>query len=165
MSETDLGVLSPEVEKGSKGGRLAIFAIYLAFGPPMGAIIFVVTIVAAGLIGRLFEIATGQPAGSSQLTDIINLLFFFSAMPIIIMLSYLFGGLQAAVTGIIIAVSSGKGRKFGYGLAFLAPVIPSAAALFVLGRGETGLGWFLGVIGVTASLAIRYLFRARFALE
>ena len=163
MTQNETNKADPQkvVRPYSENRRGMIIGLYLLVGPPIGAAIIVALLWVAMFLsfvdGGQINIDGADLSNGLGVLAVVSVL----AAPV----SYFFGGIQALVTGIIIACFSDKDGKFGYGLALLAPVAPCVAAAFVLDveRGEPNWGAFFGVVGVLASLIVRLLFRQRFS--
>ncbi len=142
----------------STGRRLTIFGVYLVLGPPVGGLL----LIGAVLLSMSSSLFAGHGESLSGGTPLETVFGVFALTPFVIMFSYLFGGLQAAATGLILAVFSGKEGRFGYGLALLAPVPPGLAALLVMERNDWSGALALGLLGMAASFTLRFLFRKSF---
>lgn len=143
--------------------RRKVFFIYVIFGPPIGAIIVVFTVLVVTMYDGGIDLTYG-----SWIELIQALSWFLMITLFALMYSYLVGGVQAALTGVIVACLSSNNGRFGYGLALAAPALVGLVAGIVLAYPlNTGaqLSAYLGVIGVLANLAIRFLFRKRFRRE
>ncbi len=143
-----------------------IVFIYLIFGPPIGGLatilgFFTFAVFAEGN-GAFFESFAGE--------DIGDLLMMPVWMFLMSLWGYVFGGAQAAMTGLILAVASDREGRFGYDRTIIATFPPSLIAGIVISGGafpalgnENGLVIFiLTLTGVVASIAVRFLFRKRF---
>ncbi|PQA85599.1 hypothetical protein CW354_21930 [Marinicaulis flavus] len=140
------------------GRRFAIFCVYLVLGPPVGGLF----LIAGALLTAGASVFTGNGDGISSGSGWDTIFGVFALTPLVLMFSYLFGGLQAAATGLFLAVFSGKEGRFGYILAVLAPVPPGLVALFVMGRDGLSGGLALGLLGILASVTLRFVFRKSF---
>ncbi len=148
--------------------KAMVFFIYLIFGPPIGGLATILTflILSAVLAGDLGLLGDASGEGFIQL--------FF--LPIwVVMLSlwgYVLGGVQAAMTGLILAACSDLDGRFGYDRAILATLPPSIFAGILIGKDyvndyDAGHGFLtlvLAVASIVASLVLRYIFRKRFRL-
>lgn len=139
-------------------GRLMIFFIYLIFGPPTGGLLFLLSLMAYGLIepGPAYDPA---PSESSIIDFLWGIPMFVGFVAVF---GYFFGGLQAAGTGLLLTFMSKEDGRFGYGLAFLAALVPSFLGAVLFGLDAPGFAVSLFVTGVAASLVLRVLFRKRF---
>lgn len=152
---------SNESVREARAPRAMIFFIYLIFGPPVGGIAFV-----AGFMGYDFITQFVASEWIVKEQDITGVAQIVALSPlyilVVIFFSYFFGGLQAAATGLIITLLSKRNGTFGYVLAFIAPLVPSMLGAWMF-RSAPGFASLLATTGVFASLAIRFLFRKRFA--
>ncbi|MAW80725.1 MAG: hypothetical protein CMI63_10840 [Parvularcula sp.] len=137
-----------------------IIMIYAIVGPPIGGVIthgiyWFSSFLDSGILqGSLLEIA----------------FTLIGTLPAFMLLSYPFGGVQALLTGLLIKTIAGKEGRFGYLTAFLAAALVGIGVAVLLALGYVpsvgfapiGALTILGMIGVGASLIIRYFFRNRF---
>ena len=155
---------SNESVREARAPRAMIFFIYLLAGPPAGATLFVAGVVAYGiglqLSGAGVGIGYNGPSETSMLQTIATIPVFWIVASV---LSYIFGGLQAAGTGLLLTFMSGEDGRFGYGLAFFAALVPSFFGAVLFGRDAPGYFAVLFAIGVAASLILRFHFRKRFS--
>ena len=161
MSETKVGGLIPE-QIGSrevKAGRGLVFFIYMIAGPPIGGALFLLGFMGYGIFAE-----TG-PTFLSKF-DETAVLRFFATLPMIfgftLLFGYFLGGLQAAGAGLILTLMSDKNGRFGYGLAFLAAIVPSLLGAWLWMGDAPGFAAILFSLGLAASLVLRFLFRKRF---
>ncbi|MEO1136379.1 MAG: hypothetical protein AAFW68_07190 [Pseudomonadota bacterium] len=137
--------------------RLPIFFIYLIFGPPIGGVIF-----AIGWFGALFI----SQISSTTIVPAEALWTHAQAFPLFLLLSivfsYLFGGVQAILTGLFISAFAKRNGKFGYRMALLASFSGSLLGGLLFARDSLTFLALLTAIGVLASILIRFVFRNRF---
>lgn len=159
MTQADeLPVEHRDAIRGDFRRKVMVFFIYLIFGPPIGGIITLTSMLGYVVIEEGF----GQTFSNE----------WFSGFPLfpfyILFLSlwgYLFGGVQAALTGLILSISSDAGGRFGYFHALLATIPPSIlAGIFLYFQERDGFvaSGVLAIVSVVASLVVRFLFRNRF---
>ncbi|WP_428409629.1 hypothetical protein [Hyphococcus sp.] len=153
MSDVQPHDATSSQEAGGRGRKVATILIYLLLGPPVGGMIFA----AFFSVSNVYNFLTGSSANQEDLVSGTVGLFVL-AMPF----SYMFGGLQAAMTGVIIAICTRNEGRFGYGLAFLASLVSSLVGAVIFGRDAVGFGVILVVVGVLSSLVLRFLFRKVF---
>ena len=145
--------------------KAMVFLIYLIFGPPIGGLvtIFGFFTYAAIADGAAFF-------GSFALSNIGELLMIPVWIAMLSLWGYLFGGAQAAMTGLILAACSDLDGRFGFDRAVIATFPPSIFAGILIGKDylddyDTGHGLLILVLtlaSVAASVVVRYLFRNRF---
>ncbi len=153
----------------SKGRRPRIILIYVLAGPPIGGIIAMLAIY------MYLAIETGfQPWLDNVRAEPIQTILSLPMTFIIVALyGYIFGGIQALLTGIYISLNSGKNGKFGYKLAitasaFVALVVTAVLTAFYqirTGYAVLAVPIILGAIGIAASVLVRFFFRKRFSPE
>lgn len=148
---------------GYRASRIVL--IYGLFGPPIGGlIVYVYYLIDSFFLSRM-------PNFVDRHYDFVDAIFSiaagFIAFPL---LGYAFGGVQALLTGLLIKTLAGPEGKFGYLTVLLAATVVGASvgALLVSGY-VTAIGFapitiviVLGVIGIAASIIVRFLFRRRF---
>jgi len=163
MSEAETNVLEPDRKtfRKSEPRKAQIFFIYLLAGPPIGALIL---IVAGGLVSILLSSVTHPLSGNYGMSIPEVVTYYFFATPMAMLFSYIFGGLQAAGTGLFLTFLSTEKGKFNYSAALLAPLPPSGIAFVVTGHTMAGFGVLLCILSVLSSLMLRFLFRKRFEL-
>lgn len=138
--------------------RLPIFFIYFVVGPPVGGLLFTAFFTISMLHGFVFgEVAEAGDAFFRFLGGL------FVMVPLAVIFSYFFGGVQAAVTGLFISGFAPRNGRFGYLTAFVAAIGPSLAGAFLIARESIFFGTWLAAIGTLASLMVRYIFRRRFS--
>lgn len=142
---------------GSRRGFI-VFFIYLLLGPPLGALVFYLGLIGYSVIDNGF----GNSSGWAVADAVEFVVAFFSLLWVITLFSYFFGGLQAAGTGLILAILSRDGGRFGYGLAFMAALVPSFLGAALLAGDAPGFAVALFATGLVASFLLRFLFRKRF---
>lgn len=145
-------------DRNSSGRKAAIFVVYFLLGPPIGGLFLVAAVIAIGVAdaitdGNLFH----QTAGWGEIVGP----FIFLTV-IVMVWSYVVGGFQAAATGLIIAVYAHKDGRFGYPMAFIAPLAPSIVGALIFARDSLGFAVMLVFLGVASSLMLRFLFRGMF---
>ena len=157
--QEDKGYVSVAADTPRGRRRFIVFFIYLLLGPPLGALVFYL-----GLIGYSFiESGFGNPSDGMSVAAVAEFVVaFFSFLWVIVFFSYFAGGLQAAGTGLILAVVSKDGGRFGYNLAFLAALVPSFLGAVLFAGDTPGFAVAMFVTGIVASLLLRLLFRERF---
>ncbi len=146
-----------------------VIAIYTGLGPPIGGVLASLLLFAVAM----FEAAGGSLTGfsTSALESVLGLIVF---IPISALYGYYLGGIQAFLTGAIIAFASRSKGGFGYVTAFLAPLAVGVVAGVLIVTdfrldftrvvpGEYMMAAILAAIGVVASLILRLLFRRLFA--
>lgn len=147
-----------------KARKLMIFFFYLLAGPPAGATLFVAGVLAYGIGLQLSGAGVGigyYGSGETGMLQIIATIPMFWILASV--LSYIFGGLQAAGTGLLLTFMSSENGRFGYGLAIFAALVPSLLGAVMFGRDAPGYFAVLFAIGVASSLLLRFLFRKRFS--
>ena len=138
--------------------RIAL--IYGLFGPPVGGIFVWVYY----WIERVVDEVLLYESIFEGVISIVGTIVGFA------LLGYPFGGIQALLTGLLIKAIAGPQGKFGYLTALIAPSIIGGVASVILCAGYIGaldnapieIAAFIAVIGIAASLALRFLFRKRF---
>jgi hypothetical protein len=154
--------------RGNFRRKAMVFFIYLMFGPPIGGLATILTflILSAVLAGDLGLLGDASGEGVIQL-------FFLPVWVVMLSLwGYLFGGVQAAMTGLILAACSDLDGRFGYDRAVIATLPPSMFAGILIGKDyvndhDAGHGFLILVLtlaSIVASLVLRYLFRERFRI-
>ena len=146
---------------GSVGRRLLVFIIYLVFGPPIGGF----------LVINGFVISMGVNMGGAELISKLNVQSFFDVLMwpfwsmVLSLFGYLFGGIQAAITGLVLVLMSDERGHFSYRTAIIA-TLPSSllTAIFLATEGDSQ--WLfiaiLALVSIAASVLVRYFFRKRF---
>lgn len=97
------------VVAGDAGLFVRIVVLFLVAGPPVGAVAF-------SLLGGAGAWATGQPGGTA------GLVFYGGLLAVVV--SWAVGGIQAAATGILVALSAVKRRRY-------SPTIAAVAGLAI----------------------------------
>jgi len=141
---------------------LSIILIYAVLGPPVGGLLF--------LLGILF-ISLGDGLRHAALTDLSVvgmlkgirsfLLFYIFTIPF----SYMYGFVQALLTGAVLSELLKRRGEAGYAAAFLAPLVIGLGAYLVFDFGlehDRALAAVIVAAGVLASLVLRLLFRNAF---
>ncbi len=154
--------------KGDFRRKALVFFIYMVFGPPIGGF---ATLVAVFLFG-MFASGEFNFPGNVTAEDVLELLHVIIWIPMMSLWGYVFGGIQAAMTGLILAAASDLEGRFGYDKAIVATLPPSLfAGIFISKDAIPELnsenGFFILVLtaaGIFASVAVRFLFRRRFCL-
>lgn len=100
-----------------------------------------------------------EVSDASNVKTVLNVL---AITPLVMLFSYVFGGLQAAATGAIIVLFARKDGGFGYSLAIIASIVPSIIGAAIFAQGSIGIGLFLVVVGVLASFVLRFTLRKSF---
>lgn len=150
-------------EHGSRGKyqENKIIMIYALAGPPVGgAITHVIYWFSTFLESRL--------PGGSLIETVFTLI---GSLPAFLLLSYPFGGVQALLVGLVIKTFARSAGGFGYLTAVFAAgavgtalgVLLSMGYISALGETPVGVSTFLAVVGIFASIVVRFLFRDRFA--
>lgn len=144
-----------------------VFFIYLIFGPPIGGLATILAfLVLPGILAGNFGLL-GDASGEG----FVQLVFLPVWVVMLSLWGYVFGGVQAAMTGLILAACSDLDGRFGYDRAIFATLPPSVfAGIFIgkdyvddYGAGHGFLTLVLTLASIVASLALRYLFRKRFS--
>ncbi len=142
--------------------RSSIILIYAFLGPPVGSLLFLLGVFLFSLQDEINYGVLADPSVLGVLKGIgAFLLFFIFTIPF----SYMFGFVQALLTGVVLSGLHNKNGKAGYLAAFLTPLGISAGAYAVFGFGfEFGQGFAAAIaaIGVLTSLILRFLFRGAF---
>lgn len=159
----------PHTDEKSPLRMAPIIAIYTGLGPPIGGVLTSLSLFAVAM----FEAGGGSLTGFSTraLESVLGLIVL---IPISALYGYYLGGIQAFLTGAIIAFASRSKGGFGYVTAFLAPLAVGVVAGVLMVTdfrldftrvvpGEYMMAAILAAIGVVASLILRFLFRRRFA--
>ncbi|NOX84135.1 MAG: hypothetical protein GXP06_14355 [Alphaproteobacteria bacterium] len=144
-----------------------IILIYTLAGPPIGGIIAMLSIYVYLAIETGFQ----SWLDNVRAEPIQIFLSLSRAFITVAFYGYIFGGIQALLTGIYISLNSGNDGKFGYGLAITASVFVALAVTAVLTafyQIRSGYAFLvapiiLGAIGIAASVIVRFLFRKRFS--
>ena len=161
MTDRDI---HPNAAPMSKGSRLPIMLMiiltYGIFGPPVGAFWFWFGLLPIGIINDL----------QSGKFDILRYIEFMRSMAggfvFSIPFSYVFGFIQAFLTGAFLGGLYVAAGKVGYLAAIIAPVIIGfiVYAFMVFGEGSESVFWiWVACVGVLSSLTLRFLFRWLFA--
>ena len=145
--------------------RLPIVLIYAFLGPPVGAIVLLLSM----FITSFAEAISREGLGALSIENLSSSASYFSIAHIFIAFSYLFGFVQALLTGVILAEWRARFGGAGYLAAFIAPLCVGLAAYAVLLPAAPGFGHgvplLLGAIGIAASLILRFFFRSIFSVN
>lgn len=145
--------------KNGKRGNIILFYIFV--GPPVGGMLVFLYLFVFSLLSGAADFWT-----DSFFKEPLEALSTFAGNFILVtLLSYVFGGVQALATGLLISTISGPEGNFSYVVALIIPAIVGATVMLALAEAyqmPLGIGAFLGAIGVGASILIRFLFRRRF---
>ncbi len=160
MSEYCVKDANPENQKVK---RPRVIVLYSIFGPPIGGLIVYLIFLAYTARNEYF-LADFRENTLEVLTSLLGGLISFP------LLAYLFGGVQALLTGALIKRLSDSDGRFGYLTAFFAAMwvgvcmsfVLSAAYFFSIGYIPVSAIVALGVLGIVASLIVRFLFRKSF---
>jgi|GEM_PF-6126802 len=115
-------------------------AVFLVLGPPLGAVLM--------MLPNLYDVVT-EPSG-------------ISAMLIIMLFSYLLGGLPSLVTGIVTsAAHPSLGTKWVVLIAAIAGVITSGLWLYGFNETRAELPWLSQIIAFFASGMLAYFYIRR----
>lgn len=143
-----------------------IIMIYALVGPPFGGMIVFLMFLISASFGETWR-ENLHDDFSGTIFSLIGAAIGFPVM------GYPFGGVQALLTGLLIKTVASSGGRFGYLTAFLAPAFVGAAVTVLLtylyydGVGFAPISVFIavGLIGIVASLIVRFLFRRRFGKQ
>ena len=145
--------------------RLPIILIYALLGPPVGAIVLLLSM----FITSFAEAISREGLGVLSVENLPSFATIFGVAYIVIAFSYLFGFVQALLTGVILAEWRTRFGGAGYLAAFIAPLCVGLAAYAVLLPAAPGFGHgvplLLGAIGIAASLILRFFFRSAFSVN
>lgn len=143
--------------------RLPIIFIYALLGPPVGAIVFL----SGALLAAAYQSLKLNGWEGVSLSDALQSL---AVVPVVLLyaipFSYLFGFVQALLTGVALAELRARTGKARYLEAVLVPLVIGAGAYAVMAAGLYPVYDFAAAIvaiGIAASLVLRFLFRRAFA--
>ncbi|MCA8887488.1 MAG: hypothetical protein KDA46_01580 [Parvularculaceae bacterium] len=162
-------------DQNSVARKLSIIAIYTFLGPPVGGALTAISM----FFLEAFDASNGSLAvfATKALQSLPGMVFIIPSAAIY---GYFFGGVQAFITGVGIAYAANGRGGFGYLTAILVPLVVGVVAGVLiatdfrldftfrfdftrLSSSEYVSAAVLAVIGVGASLVLRFLFRRRFA--
>ena len=146
--------------------RSRIVLIYSIIGPPIGGLIAYFAFMVSATFSEMFWVNTKE----ATLESLLSLLSGIVVFPL---LAYMFGGLQALCTGLLIARIANRDGRFGYltafaAAAFIGLLVGLVAVLVYSVSGvsvsDIALAFsVLWAIGVASSLLLRCWFRGLFA--
>ncbi|WDI30799.1 hypothetical protein PUV54_12630 [Hyphococcus flavus] len=141
--------------------RVTIFLIFLVFGPPIGGLIAI----HGFLLYMILQTGLSEVFPEFKFQTLLGLVLWPIWAFMLSLYGYIFGGIQAGVTGCILAIIADRNGRFSYQIAVMATLPSSllAAIHFGLrGNGELFFAAILAGVSVAASLIVRFLFRKRF---
>jgi len=149
-----------------KSRRPRIILIYTLVGPPVGGILTLLAIFISSAITSGLEIWLGNVRTEPVLT-ILSVPMMFVGFALF---GYIFGGIQAFLTGAYISLVAGKDGKFGYLTATACAVLVGALTSGVLAVFYwVGVGFvpavelaYLAFVGVISSIIVRWMKRHSF---
>ncbi|MBX3582206.1 MAG: hypothetical protein KF810_09940 [Rhizobiaceae bacterium] len=126
------------------GQALAIVAVFIALGPPVGALTF-------SLLGGAGALLTGQPQGTA------GMIFYGGLLSIA--LAWFIGGIQAALAGIATAVFALFTGRVSILVAMVAGL--ACGLVYIYGEGlDTTFAVLLLCVHIVSSLACALIARA-----
>lgn len=148
-------------DPGQRNSRAIL--IYGLFGPPVGGLIAYIILLVYAARGEYWWADFRE----NTLEVLASLSTGLIAFPLY---GYLFGGVQALLTGLIVKTFADTDGRFGYMTAFVAATLVGVVVglflttgyFFSIGYAPVIAFVVLAVIGITASLIVRFLFRKRF---
>ncbi len=140
----------------------SIILIYALLGPPVGSVIFLLGVFLISLEDGFKSVALTEPSVIETLKGVgYFILFFVFTIPF----SYIYGFVQALLTGAVLSEILKRRGKAGYLAAFLTPLVIGLGVYVISDFGierEREVAAAMVVVGVLASLVLRFLFSSAF---